>query len=211
MKIAIVSSQPMPRYQQALANLGAETELLSVPFSPEGFEGLVLPGGGDVDPRRYGWENLGSKDILEEEDQLQLGALDAFVRAGKPVLGICRGHQLINVYFGGTLVQDLPTRDRHARTPGENLDKFHIVQAGEGSFLERIYGSRFQVNSAHHQAVALLGKGLECCAVDPEDGVAVAYFHREKPVWGVQFHPERMPGGEGVLRFFLEECQRLSI
>ena len=76
-------------------------------------DGLVLTGGVDVDPARYGQENVACGETDEALDALQLAAVDAFVKAGRPVFGTCRGHQLLNVYFGGTLIQHLPQSPRH--------------------------------------------------------------------------------------------------
>ena len=69
-------------------------------FKAENYDGLLLPGGGDINPNRYGQENQGSIMIMDALDELQFAMLDDFVKLGKPVLGICRGHQVINVYFG---------------------------------------------------------------------------------------------------------------
>lgn len=101
-------------YIFALESLGAQVHCSLDPLvSAADADALLLPGGGDIDPAYYGEAINGSQQIDRELDQLQFSALDAFVRNGKPVLGICRGHQVINVYFGGTLIQHLPTADSH--------------------------------------------------------------------------------------------------
>ena len=104
------------------------------------------------------------------------------------MLGICRGQQLINVGFGGTLIQHLPSSDRHAY---EGSDKVHMSRVAEGCFLWDLYGEAFPVNSAHHQAVDAPGEGIEVVQWSDDD-VAEAIVHRALPVWGVQWHPERM-------------------
>ncbi len=183
-------------------------------FRVEGYDGLLLPGGGDVNPACYGQENRGSFMIIDELDKLQFAILDDFVKSGKPVLGICRGHQAINVYFGGTLIQHLPTSFRHARELDEP-DKVHRCIAKRGSWLAELYGTEFPHNSAHHQAVDRVGEGLIIDSYCPEDGTAEALHHAVLPVYGVQWHPERMcleheradtVNGLVVLKFFRRVC-----
>lgn len=154
-----------------------------------GCDGLLLPGGGDIHPSRFGQENRGSRDIDPDLDRAQLAILDAFVRAGKPVLGICRGHQLVNVYFGGSLIQDLPTARDHVARDGK--DGLHPVRFAPGSALYGLYGPDAAVNSSHHQGLDELGAGLRVTAAAP-DGVVEAAEHVSLPILTVQFHPERM-------------------
>ncbi len=214
LKIAIpgVGSQTK-NYFAALQALGAEPELVKIGCDPANYDGLLLPGGVDVEPWRYGQENRGSLAMDAELDALQFTVLDAFVRAGKPILGICRGHQVINVYFGGTLIQHLPTSDSHTRDELQR-DRAHLTSAEPGSFLAGLYGTRFSTNSAHHQATDRLGDGLRTVQ-RASDGTAEAACHETLPVWSVQWHPERMSfgfrrddtvDGEPLLRFFLEQC-----
>ena len=175
----------------ALEALGAEPVLISEPVSAEAYDGLLLPGGDDINPARYGEENHGSRGIDDSLDKLQFSVLEAFVNAGKPVLGICRGHQVINVFFGGTMIQDLPSFDRHARDAGQKEDKIHRNKTEPGTMLARIYGEEFTSNSSHHQAAGKIGKGLRVMARS-DDGVIEAIYHETLPVYGIQFHPERM-------------------
>ena len=105
-------------YFVALSALGAAGVAVGGDADPAGFDGMLLPGGGDIDPARYGQENTASVGIKPALDQMQFGALDAFVKAEKPVLGICRGHQLVNVYFRGTLFQHLDAAGDHTRRDG---------------------------------------------------------------------------------------------
>ena len=144
---------------------------------------------------------------------MQMSALDAFVKAEKPVFGICRGHQLINVFLGGTLIQDLPQAQTHSRC-GASVDKVHVVRSESGSLLHALYGERFSVNSAHHQAIERLGEGLVITQWAP-DGVIEAVEHTTLPVFSVQWHPERMclerarndtVDGSLVIRYFLKLC-----
>ena len=122
--------------------------------TPKGCGALLLPGGGDVEPWRYGRGNTASRGLEPERDTAELMLLERFIAAGKPVLGICRGIQIINVFFGGTLCQDLPC---HAATDGK--DRFHTVYTVRSPLLP-VCGPVCRVNSAHHQAVDALGRGL---------------------------------------------------
>jgi putative glutamine amidotransferase len=152
------------------------------------YDGLILCGGGDLHPSYYGEQIDGSRSIDDERDTLELALLKAYVDAGKPVMGICRGHQLINVFFGGSLWQDIPEAHLHTRIEGK--DQVHGVVAAPDSILERYYGREFSVNSAHHQAIRTLGAGLRATAV--WEGTHIeAVEHISLPVFGVQWHPER--------------------
>jgi len=164
-----------------------------------GCDALLLPGGGDLEPWRYGQENTASRGLEPERDQAELALLEAFTARRLPVLGICRGLQAINVFFGGTLCQDIPG---HAARNGR--DSRHAVRTAP-SPLRASCGETCTVNSAHHQAADQLGSGLQAVQW-AEDGVVEALCHRTLPVWGVQWHPERLadPAGGALLQAFLE-------
>jgi len=166
---------------------------------PAGCDGLLLPGGGDLEPWRYGQENTASHGLEPWRDREELELLDWFISRRKPVLGICRGIQVLNVYFGGTLVQDIPG---HSQSHGQ--DRFHRVCSAP-SPLKDLCGE--MVNSAHHQALDRLGSGLEAVQWAP-DGIVEAVCHRRLPVWGVQWHPERMPPwmNRGLMETFVAWC-----
>ena len=168
----------------------------------EDCSGLLLPGGGDLEPWRYGQENTASRGLEPERDQRELELLAWFVSRGRPVLGICRGLQTINVFFGGTLVQDLPGHHAFGRQ-----DRFHRVRT-ESSRRGIPFGDVNLVNSAHHQAVDVLGEGLAAVQWAP-DGVIEAVAHSRYPVWGVQWHPERMPSwlAWNLLEWFVAKTQ----
>jgi len=179
----------------------------------QGCHGLLLPGGGDLDPALFGQENQGSRGVDPDLDRAELGLVAQF--SGRPILGICRGLQVLNVAFGGTLVQDLPTAAAH-RWEESTGDKAHRVTAGEG-FLREIYGEEFFVNSAHHQGLDRLGEGLRTIAWS-ESGVPEAVDLPGCPLLGLQFHPERMSfalrrpdtlNGEGILTWFVELCRNV--
>ncbi len=211
--IPIPPEDRYPNYFAALAALGAEGVKVGPDTDIGGLDGLLLPGGDDIDPAAYGQEPAGAVDTDPALDALQLPVIDRFFRAGKTIFGICRGHQLINVYFGGTLIQDLPGK-RHDWDEGERKDKTHPVVGKEDSWLAALYGRRLVVNSAHHQAADRIGRGL---TVDQraEDGVVEAMHHESGRVFSVQWHPERMcfahrrddtADGGTVLRWFLQRC-----
>ena len=210
-------------YIDAMRALGAEP---LVRTDAEGldagsFDGLLLPGGGDIDPACYGCENRACMMVSDALDDLQSAYLDAAVRAGKPVFGICRGHQLVNVYFGGTLIQDVGTARVHARDVLTGPDKRHeAAVSGPDSYLRPLYGDRFRINSSHHQAVDRLGEGMTADLYSVGDHLIEAAHHRTKPVWTVQWHPERcfpseeepdLVDGRTVLRFFLDRVRERTI
>ena len=152
-------------------------------------DGLLLPGGGDADPALYGQENCGSNppDHDRDRDELELFAL--FRAMNKPILGICRGHQMINVALGGTLIQDLPD-ERHRHDAERDADRVHRVETTH-PLLAQLYGGSFMANSSHHQAVDRLGEGLSVTCRS-EDGVVEGIVHESGRIIGLQFHPERM-------------------
>lgn len=155
-------------------------------------DGLLLPGGGDVEPWRYGQENAACRNLEPERDQREWELLEWFTARERPILGICRGMQMINVFFGGTLVQDLAGHDSL-----RGGDRLHVVKTAP-SILQEVCGERSVVNSAHHQAVDRLGEGLQAVQW-AMDGVVEGIVHRELPVAAVQWHPERLVGVQGIL------------
>ena len=114
-KVALAGTESLTNYIDALKE--NDIEVIATLDVDEAIkcDGLLLPGGGDIDPVYYGEEMNGSDEPDRELDKAQREILDAFVKAKKPILGICRGMQLINIYFGGSLHQDLGTRDIHTR------------------------------------------------------------------------------------------------
>jgi len=187
-RILLLNGPATPYYRDAVAACGGIPVEAALPEVSLDYDGLILCGGADIDPIRYGESNTCSVNISPERDDNDFAFARAFIAAGKPVLGICRGHQVLNTVFGGTLVQHLPTAEAH-RAPG---DAVHPVLAPEDSFLSRAYGQRFSVNSHHHQAVNRLGRGLRITLRCEADGTVEAFEHISLPVVGVQFHPERM-------------------
>jgi gamma-glutamyl-gamma-aminobutyrate hydrolase PuuD len=159
-------------------------------------DGLVMQGGADVSPQSYAetptrpeWSGDRTRDMYELE------LLHEFFEAGKPVLGICRGCQLINVAFGGTLYQDIatdvPSAIEHV-TPKYDSHR-HMIQFSSGSSLAALYPGKGEalVNSIHHQAVKAPGRDIAVEAVSGSDNIVEAIRHRKAPfVMGLQWHPE---------------------
>jgi len=181
-------------------------------------DGLLVPGGIDVDPMFYGeprYEYLEKTDA--ELDALEFRALRYAADHGLPVLGICRGHQLLNVFGGGSLIQDIPTQ----HTADENVGhrggtKRHPISIVEDSILHAIFRvTRIVVNTYHHQAVKQLAPGFIVSA-RTDDGIVEGI---ERPgqrfVVGVQFHPEKMrddaPGFNAIYARFVAEAARAKL
>ena len=204
-------------YEEAVTQAGGLPHAAYLPAADTGYDGLVLCGGGDLDPVRYAQENRGSTEIDPKRDEAELALCAAYLAAEKPILAICRGHQLMNVALGGTLIQDLPGGQRpfHTRAEGSAQDQIHNIRSTEGSVLRRLYGEIFSVNSYHHQAADLLGQNLKVTARS-ESGIVEAMEHRTLPVLCVQFHPERMTlkhaspqlaDGGAIFSWFMERCR----
>ena len=169
-------------------------------------DGLLLQGGADVSPQTYAASEIRAEWPGDRvRDMYELELLYEFIESGKPVLGICRGCQLLNVAFGGTLYQDIatevPTAGIHVN---EQYDQHrHAVRFPEGSTLLSMFPGRRDalVNSIHHQAVKTLGRDLNVEAVSSTDGLIEAVRYRRSPfVVGVQWHPEfHRAGGAELL------------
>lgn len=154
--------------------------------------GLIIPGGADINPALYGRANEGSMNIDRQRDELEKAIIECFLSSGRPVLGICRGMQLINALLGGTLIQDIKDHKEHLWIDADRDSAHPVRLTGHDLFMYRVYGEEeIVVNSAHHQAVDDLADGLKVAAIGPGD-IIEAYEHESLPVIGVQFHPERM-------------------
>ncbi len=186
-------------------------------------DGLMLQGGADVSPMTYGEEPLSQEwagDRLRDEYEIEL--LHEFIEAGKPVLGVCRGLQLINVAYGGTLFQDIakqvPQARHHVTDAYEkNVHEIRFEPAGG---LARLYPGvqTARVNSIHHQSVKTIGRNLRIEAWSEADHVVEAIRGTGKSyVLGVQWHPEFHPPGDDtvldsapLLDEFLRAAQRAA-
>lgn len=207
MRIAIVGKKTETKnYIEYVKGLNLEPCVTLTPGELTGCDALLLPGGGDITPAFFGEQNKGSKNIDTELDILQLQALEFAVKKKLPVLGICKGLQVINVGLGGSIIQDMPTADIHKYTDG---DQYHPTVITEGSWLYGLYGAGCIVNSAHHQSIGRLGNGLQAVQFCPDDGCIEAVTHNTLPIIGIQWHPERideqkaMLSGQKVLSYFV--------
>lgn len=184
------------------------------------FDALVLGGGVDVDPARYGAEARpdANVEVDAERDAIDFSLLDEALRARRPVLGICRGLQVINVALGGTLVQDLPlelpSEVVHQNGDEEKTRLDHRVRIAPGTRLAAIAGTgEVAVNSRHHQAIARLAPGLAVSAT-AEDGVPEAVeAPRESWLVAVQWHPENLVGdpvSRGLFSEFVRAARQVA-
>ena len=190
MKIAIVGRKKDTfRYEKYFSAIPAHTFTTLSLGELDGCDAVILPGGGDITPAFFGELNKGSGDIDTELDILQIQTVDFCIRHHLPLLGICKGMQVINVALGGTLIQDLPSAELHKHI---GRDQHHITTVATGSFLYELYGKEMIVNSAHHQGVGKLGRQLIPIQWCPKDHCVEAIVHETLPIIGVQWHPERL-------------------
>jgi putative glutamine amidotransferase len=173
----------------------------------ERVDALILNGGGDVAPELYGAERLAVTDAADRRrDEFELRLARAALERELPVLGVCRGIQLLNVALGGTLVQDLGGDTAIEHYAREAWDRpVHDVEIEPGSRLARAYGRRTSVNSVHHQAVDRIGEGLRVSA-RAADGVIEGIEDERGLAIGVQWHPEFLagPAGDAQVKLFRE-------
>lgn len=181
-------------------------------------DGLLLTGGPDIFPEEYGQKMLpecGKLDRERDDDEKKL--ITAFLKAKKPIFGICRGLQILTVYFNGTLFQDLVSQKGLYHSSSE--DPHHCVHETtleKGSILYNLYGEKMLTNSYHHQSVDKAPDGFKITA--RSGGIVEAIEHESLPVFAVQWHPERMtgkgrmehqgPDSLPIFKHFLSLCQK---
>ena len=210
--VMIYGNGTFDNYLAALAAVGVRAEVSVAPALARWCDGLLLPGGGDIDPKFYGQERIpacGEPNVLRDTAEPLL--LRAFLAADKPVLGICRGIQVMNAVLGGDLYQDIKPFE-HLPHNGHGA-KVHTVTVRRGTLLSRILGQdTVLVNSQHHQAVDQVAPGFTLAALS-EDGIVEAI---EKPdarfCLGVQWHPEWLsdadPAMQGLFDAFVNACSK---
>jgi putative glutamine amidotransferase len=181
----------------------------------EGCSGLLFTGGYDIHPKYYGSEaHLYLGDVNSRVDEYQLKLIRSAWESGKPILGICRGHQLLNVACGGTLLQDLseaPNRCLKHFQNGRQYEVMHQVKTAPGSILENLLGSEFWVNSNHHQAIRDVGARLTVIAT-ASDGVIEAVVMADRDfVLGVQWHPEMMVTRSDQMMVLFEQLVKEAV
>jgi putative glutamine amidotransferase len=201
-------------YIKAVQAAGGIPLLLTPHFTPEvqaalwqRLDGLVLTGGGDIEPARFGEApHAAVADVSPARDELELGLTRRALADDVPLFAICRGIQILNVALGGTLVQDIPSEWPDALVHTQKAPRHeptHAVKVmGEGTRLGRVLGTpEVEVNSMHHQAIKRLGDGLREVAWAPDgviEGVEMAGDARF--VLGVQWHPEELVGHDQAAR-----------
>ena len=197
-------------YVTALSGAGARVVLLP-PCQPgragellERFDGLVLAGGGDIEPARYGaGDHPAQYGTDPARDELELELARSAVRAGLPTLGICRGVQLLNVAFGGTLIQHLPDQDGRLEHRNEAKQAMHDVKVAGGSRLAGALGQdRAHCLSHHHQGLDRIGEGFRPVAWSP-DGLVEGIEREQGWTVGVLWHPESTAAADPVQRALL--------
>lgn len=173
-------------------------------------DGLLVTGGGDIDPKYFNQELHEKASLVKENiDEMDFKLIEAFLKKKKPILGICRGHQVLNVYYGGSLIQDIPsiveTDLIHSQTEARNVGT-HEVKLIKDSFLGK-ENEVYLTNSFHHQSVLEPGKTLEVLAYS-KDGIVEAIQNDE--VMGVQWHPECMIEDKfhlNIIKTFIDKCR----
>lgn len=180
-------------------------------------DAVVINGGTDVDPQRYDAERAAGTDEPDRSrDDFEFGLVRAAIDRGTPVLGVCRGMQLVNVAAGGDLIQDVSAVTTMPHYVRERYDvPVHDVELSHGSAVARAFASpTLQVNSIHHQCVGRLGAGLRCTGRAP-DGVVEAIEDADARVIGVQWHPEFLNDEKALeqvalFRALLSRCSGLT-
>ncbi len=210
---AILAAGGLPLYLPAVGSPEEYAELAA-----QHIDGYLVPGGADVAPLLYGEEPQRTVTYVNSFNDLYEKALILkMAELGKPVIGMCRGIQMINVAFGGTLWQDLPSQVPDSighLHRGPLYEGYHTVNLAEGSRLSEIFGeNKLYTNTTHHQAVKDPAPGFKVAATAP-DGIIEAIEHESKYVFGVQWHPECMfevhPVFAKYFEAFVEEAKRVK-
>jgi len=226
--IALTSCRKIEDYRQAILHAGGEVRVVDASIGVEealdGVDGLLLSGGGDVDPSRYGEPpHPATSEIEPERDAFEIGLITAARRRDLPIFGICRGVQILNVAAGGTLVQDIPTQlpgaINHSLAVPQHLpyELAHEIWVEKDSLLARLMGERLvgsdtcEVNSRHHQAVKTVGPGFRVSATAPDGVIEAIEDPAARFCIGVEWHPEnfwRTGEFRALYEGFLEEAAK---
>ncbi len=174
-------------------------------FYIEMCDAFVFPWGPDIDPSLYGRDMQWARNTIPAYDRYLMNSMGKIAETKKPLLGICKGMQLLNVYHWGSLKQDVEENTYHFQPERgyEEIDEIVIVE--EDSFLGKLYTSKqLRINSIHHQAVETLGSGLSIVAMSTYDDEIEAIEHETLPHYGVQWHPEYLDSGR-IFEWFVEK------
>jgi putative glutamine amidotransferase len=205
--IGITTCQKLEDYRQAILHVGGEIRIVDRTMAIEealsGLDGLMMTGGDDVSPHRYGEPpHPAVVEVDAERDEFELGLAVAARARDLPVLAICRGVQVLNVAYGGTLVQDIPTQVTGALLhklsvpPHQPYSLAHEVWLEKDSLLSTLMRERLndldtcEVNSRHHQAVKVVASGLRVSATAPDGVIEAVEDPGARFCLGVQWHPE---------------------
>lgn len=215
-------------YMDAIAAAGGIPVMMGTPKLVDEYaeicDGLLITGGESVHPARFGktFDELsyGDPNIAHNlkagcntvRDEMEFAAFNAFYKKNKPIMGICRGHQLVNAALGGENMLNFPRRHRFEHSEGIE----HQIVTESGSILNRIYGDKVLVNSFHRDCATSVGEDV-IVGARSEDGIIEAIEHKTLPIFSVQFHPERMrgenpfplagPDGTKIFEYFLSLCE----
>lgn len=175
-------------------------------------DGLILSGGHDVSPLNWGEEpHRDIQDVFPERDDFDMLLIKYMIEKKKPILGICRGEQILNVFHGGTLYQDLSHKeDSYIKHNQKHSPKkpTHTVCIKEDSWLHDILGEEIRVNSFHHLAIKDLGKGLKVTATSKDGVIEAIEGTGEQLVIGLQWHPEMLSGTEVKMQEIFNKFMR---
>jgi putative glutamine amidotransferase len=230
--IAITACHKLEDYRQSILHVGAEVRLLEptadmadAARALDGAHGLLLTGGSDVAPARYGeTPHPTVVDIDERRDAFEASLIARARETGLPILAICRGIQMLNVACGGTLVQDIPSQIPGALAhslkvpPNQPYTLAHEVWIDKDSLLSGLLGDRLggadtcEVNSRHHQAVKDVAPGFRVSATAPDGVIEAIEDPRARFCLGVQFHPEnfwRTGEFRALFEGFVEEGRQM--
>jgi putative glutamine amidotransferase len=204
--IAISACRKLEDYRQSILHAGGDVRVIdatmAVALALDGVQGLLLTGGDDVSPARYGEAAHPSVEEDPARDEFEIALVADVRRRNLPLLAICRGVQLLNVAAGGTLVQDIPSQVQgalnHNRTvpPHQPYDLAHEIWIEKDSLLATLMGERLvgsdtcEVNSRHHQAVKEVAPGFRVSATAPDGVIEAIEDPAARFCLGVQWHPE---------------------
>jgi putative glutamine amidotransferase len=195
-------------YSRSVLNAGGLPVNIPMDADPRDYlpniSGIVLTGGADIDPDFYGQDPDGNGGYERDRDELEIALLEGALDAGLPVLGICRGLQLLNIHTGGTLHQHVPPHARYDLAPSNQV---HSVDFARGSRLHDMFGPSAEVNSLHHQTVDQLGSGLVVTGF-ADDHTVEGIEMTDQDVLAVQWHPEMLNNSDPVFGWLIDAARR---